>query len=264
MNARNRCFKSLGVLLACWGVGISVSAFAETRMIGPDAFRVAERDLPSVCHIEILFAGTEDSGHCSGTLVGTHEVLTGAHCFGRHFRFGEDWVSVRCGGRSASVARVELPEDSYWRTARLPLPSYDVAKVVLSEGLSLPMARAKSADTFFEPSTGYLKDGVSCWIAGFGAGKNRDLGTLHRADLMGLSVVYDAGVIRMFDPSSELLRTSVRIGDSGGPLVCSYRLPNGSRSVSELVGVVVSYRPHPRNNQQAVDNTFAPVWFQPY
>jgi hypothetical protein len=229
-------------------------AHAGGWIIGKEAVKTRESDQPALCRIEIQSGDVPNN--CSGTLVGPNEIATAAHCFGRNYNRYATSVSVYCGGRYAEVENVELPAPNHWVDDIKPLPSIDYARITLSKGLSGSMPKAKSADAYFA-QPGEPLPGVRCWMAGFGNSRSDSFGTLYIADLSSYSLVYGAGVITLRDRQGGLLKVSVDHGDSGGALYC--RAPGKG---VELVGVIVSYVPQKRRDQNRVENLFAPIWSQ--
>ena len=246
------------LVLGCMTWDASVAApEAGPSLIGPDAIRTSEKELPSICHIQTSFPNSDDLGQCSGTLVSGTEVMTGAHCFGRRFNLNFADVQVRCGGQTTSVVAVALPADRYWFEDSKPTSGYDVAKLTLSTPLAYPMLRASRAENYFD-EMGELLPQVQCEIAGFGISRNRDIGTLNRASVGPMRLVYRSGIIKLTHPQGGGLRTSVGYGDSGGALYC-----RKSQQAPELVGVVVSYRVDPAKRAQVIEeNVLAPIWNQ--
>jgi len=254
-------------------MGMAAGAFA-SPIVGSGAIRANPSDYPATCFLEITSSDSDQVSQCSGTLVAPDRVLTAGHCFGKYFLLYRSEVDIRCGGvYLGRVSKVDLPADGDWINGgydqgQIPIPSKDRAQVELvyhSRVSPLPTAAALE-DFFVSQTVGQvsdseslqlglpLKDGVTCYVAGYGKNPRGGTGVLYTETLDPRSVHFQGGVIQVTEPGGGALTTSVDHGDSGGSLVCQ-KMGQAPTLVGVTVGIHMS-----SNGRIRMRNYFAPAW----
>lgn len=209
-------FPCLFALQGCGGsASDSEQASFDSRII--NGSEVALSDSPQIVRVDITFLDGSP-GICSGTVIGTHAVLTAGHCFAR----GAQAAAISGASGVLPVKAVGI-HPGYSENTEVQAIFNDLAVLVTDTPIGLPALGILASRPMVSG------DAIGIW--GYGLDENDIAGTL-KAGAMSVEWASPNHIASVFTDGSNTCN-----GDSGGPATASLLDEAGNVLAVGIVGV---------------------------
>ena len=183
-----------------------------------NGFEHSPANSPQILKLDIKFTDSTD-GFCTGTVIGSHSILSAGHCFKN--QSGVSFVKVN-GGSSQAISQIII-HPLYREDFELGAIFNDVAVLKATEPLNLP------ALSIF--ASGQITTGDLIGIYGYGIDEKGNSGILRSGNML-ISAVTANHLFAVFNNLSNTCS-----GDSGGPVTYSSFDQDGNLQSVALVGI---------------------------